>query len=328
MQGFKSFPERLKELDDWMANIGTPVMFGNPFLDDALGGIWPDDLIIMSAKTGGGKTQFVTNVAYNAAKQGKKVHFIALEAHRGEIESRLKFKALAQAFFTQINYRDYKERPDYQEWIQGKQHQLLGKFEPEIREMLSQTLATLHTFYTDRDFNADNFDVLMGAIGDETDLIIVDHLHYFDIDGRDQNLEFKKTVKQIRNTVQFYRKPVIMLVQLRKGDRASAKLLPEIDDIHGSSDIAKIATKIIVTAPARDVETDMRHLFPTYFQIIKNRTSSERTYYTAQCVYNLRTNDYKPKYELGVLKDNGTNFVMIDRMEYPQWAKPSTLEIV
>lgn len=307
-----------KTIQKWM---GKPISYGIKFLDDALGGIYPDDLILLTAKTGGGKTELAANIAYNAAKSGRKVHFFALEAHLYEIETRLKFKLLAQAFYTQMNYSSFGKYPDYQEWLQSRQEDILEKFESEVDEILSQEIETLHTYYSDKEFNIENFEAEMGLIGDDTELVVLDHLHYFDFDSENENSAMKRTVKQIKNIVSFYRKPAIIVTQLRKADRFSTQLLPETEDIQGSSDIAKIATKIIVAGPARDQTLGGNHIFPTYFRITKNRTSGARTYFTALCGYDAFKNSYAKEYQLGNLTKNNSEFCLIEKHDYPQWAR-------
>lgn len=295
-----------------------PVPYGISFLDDALDGIYRDDLILISAKTGGGKTELTTGIAHNAARLKKNVHFFALEAHFGEIEKRIMFKKLSQAFY--LTNKKPIERPDYRKWIHGKQEHLFIKVLPEVSEEVERECETLNTYYSKKDFDVETFAGEMGKIGLTTDLIILDHLHYFDFDPGNENAAMKKTIKEIKNIVSFYRKPAILVVQLRKSDKYSQQLLPSIDDIHGSSDIAKIATSIIFTAPAKDqVQTDIR-LFPTYFKIAKDRLSGDRCYYTGLCNYDIAQNNYKQAYVLGKLINDGTEFKSIQTMEYPQWS--------
>ena len=316
---FENFEKNLKRLNFFRENLGQPISYGISFLDDALGGIYPDDLILITAKTGGGKTELATNIAANAASHGKTVHFFALEAHPCEIESRIKFKMLATCFYMQMYWRDIGKFPDYQLWFQGKQDDILKKFEPEVDEILSQQLKTMHTYYTDKEFNINSFEHEMGIIGDKTDLIILDHLHFFDFDDVDENQALKRTIKQIKNVVTQYRKPAIIVVQLRKAERYSEQILPETDDIHGSSDVSKIASKIIVSGPAREEVKKDKNMFPTFFRILKNRTSGARTFYTALCNFDSTRNGYEKEYVLGNVINNGTEFQQLEG-DYPQWA--------
>lgn len=309
---------------DKIREITSPqdlISYGITYLDDSLEGISRDDLILITAKTGGGKTEFATNIAYSAAKQKKKVLYFALEAHTAEIYARIKFKKLSQAYYI-ANLKE--EKPDYLKWIRGRQP-FLNKFDLEIDQELKRELETLECYHTDKSFTADKLESILSTKGEACDLIIIDHLHYFDFSDENENKAMKNAVKQIKNVVSFFRKPVIIVTQLRKADKYSGQLLPGIDDIHGSSDIGKIATTIIVTAPARDVEQTQSYLFPTFFRIIKNRTSGARTHFTALCSYDNQKNEYSGRYLLGVLKNNDTEFEKVELMKYPSWITRSSL---
>ena len=77
--------------------------FGVSFVDDSLLGILPDDLILVGAPSGVGKTQFCVNLALANVSVGKRVHFFALEAGKYEIERRLKWQILVDRKSTRLN---------------------------------------------------------------------------------------------------------------------------------------------------------------------------------------------------------------------------------
>lgn len=320
MSGFKSFPERLKELNV-ERNIKEQILnFGNPFLDDSLGGIFPGDLIVTTGKTGAGKTELVTQIATTNALKNKNVHLFALEAEKNEIESRIKFKKLSEAFYIQKNWRDFGDIPNYQEWKLGK-NELLRKFEPEVDEECNG-LKSLFTFYREEtDFNIETFESHFHRIAETTDLVIMDHLHYFDFEEENENVALKKTIKGIRNIQSDYRKPVILVVHLRKLDKRSSGLIPDIEDIHGSSDISKIATRVITTASAHDTES-VTNIYPTYFRILKNRMDSSRCRFVGLCGFDISRNTYLEQYKLCELNFENTETKFIDPLfGYPRWVR-------
>ncbi len=318
---FKNFSQRIESIKKIEAHRKDPIRFHIKYLDDALDGISRDDLIILTGKTGFGKTQLAAHIASHAACAGYKVHFFALEAHAHEIEQRIRFKNLASSFYAKRPAGSLNELPDYQSWILGKQDHLLKEFEQQADPFLSKTLNNLKTFYTQKPFNCDSFEAQLTQIGDETDLIIVDHLHYFDLPGSNENLEMKKTVKSLKSIVQFYRKPVLLLCQLRKSDKFNSPLLPGIDDLMGSSDIAKIATRIIVTGAAKNEVASKTTHFPTLIRVLKNRLGGDRTHFVALTTYNSSTNEYLDEYKLGKLTKNDTEFIQDEIWNYPWWAR-------
>lgn len=321
MSQFVNATERLDDIRENKKYI--PLSFGNPYLDDCLGGIFPFDLIIITAKTGSGKTELATHIAYQNALAGKKVHFFALEADHGEIERRIKFKKLSQAYYFERSY-DRKNIPNYQDWVLSGQP-FLDRYEPEINDELKKELVTLKTFYRDKDFTPETFEGCLHQIGDDTDLIILDHLHFFDFDDiGNENIAMKKTVKQIRAIQQHYNKPIVLVCHVRKNSGRTKNLIPDEEDIHGSSDIAKIATRIIVASPARDVQSSKPSLLPTYFRICKNRLDGARTWFIGVVGFDLTKNQYETNYKVGRLDYENTEVEILEPIKYPHWAQPTS----
>lgn len=324
---FKTGLDRLRELNEEKNRLPDPILYGIPFLDDTTGGIYPDSLIIVTAKTGFGKTELLSNVVQNAATAGKRVHMFALEAHRGELEARIKFRSLATAFYMCTRPDERTTLPNYQDWRQGRQDGLLAKYEPEVDREIEPFFRNFQTFYTEESFTIETFETQMHKLNGKTDLVILDHLHYMDLDGHNENVEFKRMVKQIKNIVSFWRKPVVCAAQLRKIDKGTAGLLPELDDIHGSSDIVKIATHVIGIAPAYDQqESFSKNMFPTYFKMLKNRMDGSRTHFVGLCGYDISKNKYSRVYQVGKLSRDGSELVKLKQEDYPQWARTAKIK--
>lgn len=322
MESFKSVAERLGELQEARKHVGEGMTLGNKFLNDALDGIYRDDLVIITAKAGHGKTELAYHIATANALTGKKVHLFALEAHHGEVEARAKYKLLASAFFTQSDWRTYGETPRYLRWMHGKQDHLLGKFEPEIDQIMSKNLSTLYSYYLGDKFNVEDFEgEMLKAARAGTDLVIVDHLHYFDLDDVDEVRALRKTIRQIRTITKFYRKPTVVVAHIRKQDKKGGSVIPDMDDIYGSSDISKIATVVIATARARDREAWNKTIFPTYIQILKSRLDGSLINYTGLCGFDIVRNKYLDNYTLGKIKFGTDEFVRIEDQDRPEWSR-------
>lgn len=317
---FRNSLDRLSKIDEMTLVEQPHVTFGIPFLDDALDGLYGDDLAIFSAITGGGKTEISANISYHASKTNKRVFYFALEAHQAEIEARIKFKLLSQAFYTEKNWRDIGYRPDYQKWIHGKQFNFLKKYYAEVDEILSKGFKNLNTYYGDHEFNVGMFEGMLGQIGDKCDLLVLDHVHHISLDDENENMAFKKLVRELKKILSHYRVPIVVVAQLRKSDKYSTKLLPGLDDIYGASEFVKMATKVIVTAPAKEEAMVGDNVLPTFFRILKNRTAGSRTYFTSVSGFDFMRNEYVPRYYLGVMKDNDTKFERIETWQYPEWA--------
>jgi DnaB-like helicase C terminal domain len=295
--------------------------FGVKFLDECLGGIYSNDLIIYGAKTGIGKTQLATITAMANASAGKRVHFFALEAEANEIERRIKYQILAEAFFKHLKKDFPTVHLNYMDWYYGKLDQSLGKVEPEIDAMMKDLYPNLWTFYRTGDFTVQDFEKQILAIQDQTDLVIVDHLHYFDFEDDNENRAMKATVKKIRDLALLIGKPVILIAHMRKSDRRAKQVVPGADEFHGSSDITKIATKVVTLAPCLESE-GRGNRWPTYIRAVKCRVDGARTKYVGLTSFNADTNTYERKYYLGKLNPSEEAYQAVEAEEnLPYWAK-------
>lgn len=323
--GFKSVGERLDGERDERLERRTRIMpFGVSFLDDALAGIFPNDLIVIGAKTGIGKTALATAIAHHNVKSGKRVHYFALEAEEREIERRMKYRALMDLVYAEGSQvpRDVRQRMNYIDWYAGKLDGATGELvEKAIDRKVAEEFKTLNTYYRiGGNFGIEDLSRLFLAIQDQTDLIILDHLHYVDIEDDNENRGVKDVVKRIRDIALGLGKPVIVVAHLRKSDRRNASLLPDLDDFHGTSDITKIATKCIMMAPARDQSAPRPHLWPTYMHAPKCRTEGGRTRYAGLLLFNSRMQSYEERYQLGKMAPSGAEFEPTIVTDLPGWA--------
>ena len=99
---FSTFAQHLDENRNLRReNAEKCLTFGVEYLDRALGGIFPRDLVLVGADTGIGKTELVTGIARANARKpplglGKRVHGFFLECDDGEIQERIKWRLLSE----------------------------------------------------------------------------------------------------------------------------------------------------------------------------------------------------------------------------------------
>ena len=312
---FRNAAEVLKVESETRALIrGKLLEFGISFLDDSLFGIRPDDLILVGAPSGVGKTQFCVNVALANVSKGKRVHFFALEASEFEIERRLKYQFVANRVFSRTMGLKLVRPLHYDEWAAGEDLGL-SHIDQEADEACEPLLRNLFTFYKE----AEQFDVAklmeqVSLIQDETDLVIVDHVHYFDWDDQNDNRAIKEIARTARDLCLRVEKPMILVAHLRKRDRQNAELCAGLDEFHGSSDLTKIATKVITLAPGGPCD---KGGYYTFFRTPKNRHSSSSSRFLAQMVYDEKRGKYEQEYKLGWA--NQPKFGELDSAKYPRW---------
>lgn len=296
--------------------------FGVDFLDEALRGIFPDDLILLGAPSGVGKTELCCIVSLANMANGKKVHYIALEAGEYEIERRMKYPLVLERYYADPN-RPHLGKIEYTDWLIGKYSQQLEKYELEAAEFFEKAYKDLFLFYKQDKFGLDELIRSVCYVAAETDLIIVDHVHYFDFDDENENRAIKEIAKTVRSLTIEQQKPIILIAHLRKKYNTNDELIAGLDEFHGTSDLYKIATRVITVSPGRITEDG---LYETFFRIAKNRLDGGVSRFSAREFFNPKKRGYESgKYQIGWAEQSRKRgFVEIESKFYPNWGRPRT----
>jgi twinkle protein len=290
--------------------------FGVKYLDDSLAGIMPSDLIVVGAPSGAGKTQFCVNVALSNIAQGKRVHYFALEADDYEIETRLKFQIVASIYFSKTD-KPYLTKPfNFTNWMIGELGPNIEPVEKEANEIFENEFKNLFTYYKSGTFNINTLIENVLLIEEETDLIIIDHVHYFDWDDDSDNRAIKKIAMTARDLCLESKKPIILVSHLRKKDKLNKELVASLEEFHGSSEIFKIATRVITLA-AGGPTGDGRYY--TFFRTPKNRLDGGSTRFLGMTIFNPTRGSYENGYKVGWA--NAQAFGELTTGELPDWAK-------
>lgn len=315
---FKSAADRLAgETAERIERGRNELSYYNGFLDDLLRGISTNDLIVLGAETGAGKTEFARHVGATNAKAGRRVYYFALEAEEREIERRTKYQILCR-LLKDDNFTDW-DQINYPDWYRGKLEGVLGAHNAAADQLFAAEYANLFTYYRGAKFDHDDIKRLFLAIQSDAELIILDHLHYVDIEDENENRGFKKTVKMIRDVALGIGRPVILIVHLRKRDLRAKSIVPDIEMVHGSSDIAKICTRAIMLAPARSRQNPNPRYSNTFFSVPKDRVGGS-TGLVALCVFDRGLRKYADQYQLGRLSADGSEFEPLED-NIPRWAR-------
>lgn len=293
---------------------------GISFLDDSLFAIFPDDLLLVGAPSGIGKTQLCCIFAMANALTGKRVHYIALEAGEYEIERRLKYPLVAEAFFAD------EKRPnidfEFDTWLSGIYDKQLEAYELHADTVMREAYQNLHIMYKEGDFGSPQLIETVMSIASETDLIIIDHAQYFDFDG-DENRGLKEIAKTARTLALEEQKPIILVSHLRKKDKFSDELIPGLEEFHGSSDLTKIATRVVVVTGGQPTG-DGR--FETFFRVPKNRINGSSKIYSASLLFSPLKGTYESKYQIGWAEQSRKQgFKPLDfNIQKPSWVGRSS----
>ncbi len=290
--------------------------FGIKFLDDATEGIFPSDLILIGARSGAGKTQMCCEILDANMKDGKKVLYVALEAGPREIESRLKYKLFMKHMRANYQTREAANDIGYTKWFLGRH-----LYQYPVQENLTHEEFKVKYKNAFIEYKAERYGVkeLIETISGsyrEVDLIIIDHIHYFDSDDENENRALKQISQTARMLALEKNKPIILIAHIRKADKKNKDLAPDMDEFHGSSDLYKIATKVITLAPGKNFKGASRE---TFIRVPKDRFSGGYGHFVGQVYYCPNGGGYEDSYETGWA--NKDQFEALANNACPKWAR-------
>lgn len=314
----------IQEMDSYLKSLTeNNLNFGIGYLDDACT-ILKNDLIIIASYTGIGKSELGSIIAMKNAKDKKNVYYFGLEAFRFEIEARNIYR-MAMTDWYNDNKLSYSQRArnmqmSYQLYLNGN---ILPGFElyfQKAKDAAVEMSEYLNTIYRVSDYTIETFENDLKKIDMEAELIIIDHLHFFDLsDGESEYTALNKIVKKIRDLCQITEIPIILISHLRRKSSMSKAVIPSIDDLHGSSNIAKVATKIITIGPDYAHKSNEAYLFPSYMRVSKNRYNGSVTRFMGAMDYNIISSNYDYNYTLVKTNADDTKVEKVDTNKIPGW---------
>lgn len=330
---FRLSVDRMGDAVKSIKDAKPPIKTGFKFFDDLTNGIRPQDLVVVSAPTGIGKTQIASIIASHAGANGHKVAFFALEAEDNEIELRTLYSTMNTIW---AERHPTKEPLDYQVWLGGEYNT-----DPDVQaiQQEAQQLVTVpdigkmqnvSTFYRrSGSYTIDDLTLDIVRKGRDHQLIVIDHLQYVDNDpnDKDQWAGVKKIMQKLSDLAFTYKVPIVLLAHIRKGDVKikGRPLMSNLDDVFGSSDVTKIATKVLMLGRGKGIKwtsappPGMEKTSLTFARVGKNRTAGERTDVIGVVLYNRITGTYMDTWCPGFFSKNDTVWTPCESV--PRWAK-------
>lgn len=306
--------------------------YGVDYLDCATGGIVEGDLVIFGAYSGLGKTELATRIAQVNAEKGVNVVMLALESKTHEIIQRIKYRRMAELFYQRELNVKYGFNLRYRPWLRGEYETELFELNTEVNNELNKKLGSLQVIYREYgDFTAQHLVELVEQLAGnyltdpsipKCELLIIDHIHLFDLDGFNENLGVKKLMKTLRDITILKKLPIVAISHLRKKEKGDTSIMPTMDDLHGSSDIAKIGYTVITMAGynPKDAEPE-EFIYPTLFRVSKDRTEGGVARFVGLQKYDARVNKYQDEVIIGRYQEWGKEFVPLEEYDYPYWAE-------
>ncbi len=319
MSFLKATDSNLAEVNPRRKHRNKLLTFGIEYLDDAMIGIMPNDLILIGAGSGAGKTQICCNIAAANITAGKRVHYIALEAELYEIERRIKYQLFSKYYFRDGPEKRPPGRINFQNWMMGDYFDSHFVYEALAADEFEKTYSNFFIYYKQDKFDIYNLIETVTVCAKDTDLIIVDHVHYFDYDDDNENKSIKEIAKAARMLTLEQGKPLILVSHIRKRDKKIEETCPGLEEFHGSSDLYKIATKAITIGPGASIEGGK---YETFIRIVKNRFDGGVTRHMGKVIYDNTKGQYEKVYEIGSANQKRADgFTTTDKHNYPDWGR-------
>jgi archaellum biogenesis ATPase FlaH len=339
MSDFLDFNEAYKQEEEIRLNTDFSKLcrYGVKLLDDSLLAIAKNELVVIGADSGVGKSSLVLDIARHNAKQGKKVALFYLEGGHIEAIQRMKWQDISDLWysskydhqFIDMDFRKWMlNHPDNREQLtklssevyseQSKLYQNNLFFYPitegfKIEELLT-SLVNFHKLVPDKSGEFEKEGMY------DLDLIIIDHLQYFSLDQNDNEItEITRIIRECKKITDHHNIPVILVSHLRKKNKDRG--LPDQEDFYGSSNIPKISTTAITVTPYSRMDNLANNIYPTFFRIVKSRVGI-RPNLGILCDYDLTRREYKKEYKIYRLDSMGNvGIEPLTEMGLPKWAR-------
>lgn len=339
MTDFKSYKDAFIEEAEFRGDTDIEKLctYGVTPLDDAMLAINRNELIVLGASSGAGKTELALQISRHNAMRGKKVAHYNLEGGYLEGIQRMKWRDICDLYFKEYKYQ-YVEL-DYRKWMLNyDQSKIMGEIEGRVWNNLKDKLKENLYFYhnprglTVEDFciSLYNFHDLMTAIGNpyekplklgyNLDLIVIDHLQYFSLTKEEKEVEeITRILREAKKITDEYNIPVILVSHFRKLPRGHG--IPDKEDLYGTGNIHKIANTVILIVSDNEKGNLNTGIYPTFFRIAKSRIGM-RSNILISSEFDIRTRSYGDTYELFKVYPNGSvDPERIPQNELPKWAK-------
>ena len=333
MNDWKFLEEAFKEETELRENIDISKLctYGIKPLDDALTCLSRNELVVIGADSGVGKSEMCLTITRENIKKGKKVALFYLEGGYFEAIQRMKWGDIADEYYK--NYSQCAIEMNYKKWsLNQLKDRTLMEIENRVWERYKNDYKNNLVFYSakgglDIDKFISSLLELHKLVPNEAgtgigtkldlDLIIIDHLQYFSLMKAESELfEITEILKTVKNITEHFKVPVILVSHLRKKTRDRG--LPGQEDFYGSSNIPKIATTAITIANDTNKDNLGAGIYPTYIRVVKSKVGAKPNY-AFLVDFNLYKRSYEDNYTICRLDSFGNILPEIEKEERPDY---------
>ena len=217
--------------------------------DKMLWGIYWWKIYVVGASTGIGKSTFINQVCNNVSNQWFRVVKYSLEDRMEDIGK--------EEIFFAVNRLRFRQWKKFYEWIDFVNWELNG--DEEFLECINKACDNLikkeNLIELDKTKSV-SIDDLVRLMEEEcargTKLFAIDHLHYFEMDGKERHdLQIQNVMHRINEITRKYNIAVILVAHYRKNND---EIEPSLDEFKDWSAIKQVAN--IVIQITRDFDTN------------------------------------------------------------------------
>lgn len=322
LDGFQSATERMKgEAIERQKDASKCIEYSIKYLQDATGGMLPNETVLWGATSGAGKTEAGKNqAAFTAKTLQEPTHYFALEADYREIERRIYYGILADLY-----KKDHTGTPPgvitYANFRKNRLLQELDPYSKQATDEFAKQYSTLHTYYRrNGDFGIKQLEKQFMKLKGQSRLIVLDHVHFMDLETDNETREMTQLIKKIRDVSALIQVPIIMIAHITEKGIKHNELVPRREDFYGASNLFKVAITAIMMAPVKEFSASDNRAFgkPTLLRIVKARIDNSLQYFPGIVYFDSYINDYTDYYSVGKFEKGNKKWCSL-KGELPYW---------
>jgi hypothetical protein len=247
--------------------------YGIKWLDETLIGIHQNELVLIGAESGYGKTTLVSHLADHNAGNNMETIFIKLEGDPQEYGELEIFKLAKDYYYEALNSGQCKYID--MNFIKYRLGLMKGtgfeKYEEMALSFLQKAHEKLYLWDIRKKINVSSLYEIYKEKCLTAKLILLDHINYMTV-ANEQSIYQEETdlMMALKDMAEAYDIPSVVVSHLRK-KQGREFYLPDKDDFMGSSNKFKIAYTCIMISQYPELNDYKKNLYATVFRVVKSR---------------------------------------------------------
>lgn len=298
-----NFRQKVKNAIGNFEKVG---IFGFPYLDETLEGVFSSDLIVIGARSGAGKSSLASIIA--AANKNCNVALFSIENFEGD--------EYLKHLYYQYKKVDFSYKGS-QRHFNANYKNLDQRLIDKAIDRVENKIGHIHLYSRQKNYTLEKLkeDMIETVTKNNTKLIILDHLDYLEKENPNESdiKHISDLMRIIRDFQDAFNCAIIALSHLRKVDKRYIGAIPSMDEFIGSSNKIKEATVVVTLAP--DEEANIKNPFSTLkstWCCIRKLRAGGVNNTVARTVFDISQDSYRGNYTLCTVNFDGTKIEEIN----------------